>query len=140
MATNPQQQQQQQLSLRHSVPGTVYVLHFEPAYKHARHYIGWTSDTDVTARLNVHLQGRGSPLVRAAVQAGVEVQSPRPTRAPATSNDASSAGTRPASSAPSVANTAAAAHARTDPVVQGTAARTGARRTAKRARAGPGHG
>ena len=29
---------QQQLSLRHNVQGTVYVLHFEPAYQHARHY------------------------------------------------------------------------------------------------------
>jgi hypothetical protein len=29
MATNPLQQQ---LSLRHNVPGTVYVLLFEPAY------------------------------------------------------------------------------------------------------------
>jgi predicted GIY-YIG superfamily endonuclease len=49
-------------------------LHFEPAYKHARHYIGWTARDDVIARLNVHLQGRGSPLIRAAVAAGVDVQ------------------------------------------------------------------
>jgi hypothetical protein len=47
MATNPLQQQ---LSLRHNVPGTVYVLHFEPAYKHARHYIGRTEGDDLTAR------------------------------------------------------------------------------------------
>jgi hypothetical protein len=71
MATNPQQPQ---LSLSHGVPGTVYVLHFEPGYKHARHYIGWASGDDVTTRLQVHLQGRRSPLVRAAVQAGVDVQ------------------------------------------------------------------
>jgi hypothetical protein len=71
MATNPAQQQ---LSLSHNVPGTVYVLHFEPAYKHARHYIGWTAGDDVTTRLRVHLQGRGSPLIRAAVAAGVDVQ------------------------------------------------------------------
>ena len=70
MATNPAQQQ---LSLRHNVSGTVYVLHFEPAYKHARHYVGWTAG-EVTDRLAVHLQGRGSPLVRAAVEAGVDVQ------------------------------------------------------------------
>jgi hypothetical protein len=71
MATDPLQQQ---LSLRHNVPGTVYVLHFEPGYKHARHYVGWTEDDDVTARVEVHLQGRESPLIRAAVAAGVEVQ------------------------------------------------------------------
>jgi hypothetical protein len=71
MATNPLQQQ---LSLKHNVPGTVYVLHFEPAYKHARHYIGWTEGEGVSARLDVHLRGRGSPLIRAAVAAGVQVQ------------------------------------------------------------------
>jgi predicted GIY-YIG superfamily endonuclease len=71
MVTNPQQHK---LSLKHGVAGTVYVLHFEPGYKHARHYIGWTAGDDVTTRLQVHLQGRGSPLIRAAVQAGVEVQ------------------------------------------------------------------
>jgi predicted GIY-YIG superfamily endonuclease len=49
------------------------VLHFEPAYKHAQHYIGWT-EGDVTQRIAVHLQGRGSPLIRAAVAAGVDVQ------------------------------------------------------------------
>jgi predicted GIY-YIG superfamily endonuclease len=53
-------------------PGTVYVLHFEPAYRHARHYVGWA--TDVNARLAEHLAGVGSPLVRAAVAAGVHVQ------------------------------------------------------------------
>jgi hypothetical protein len=31
MTTNPQRHK---LRLRHNVPGTVYVLHFEPAYKH----------------------------------------------------------------------------------------------------------
>ena len=54
------------------VPGTVYVLHFEPAYRHARHYVGWTAGT-VADRLATHLQGAGSPLIRAAVAAGVTV-------------------------------------------------------------------
>jgi len=70
MKTNPQQQQ---LSLRHNAPGTIYVLHLDPAYKHARHYIGWTQG-EVTDRLDAHLQGRGSPLIRAAVAAGIDVQ------------------------------------------------------------------
>jgi hypothetical protein len=47
---------QQKLSLRHNVQGTVYVLHFEPAYKHAQHYVGWT-EGEVTDRVAVHLQG-----------------------------------------------------------------------------------
>jgi hypothetical protein len=33
-------------------PGTVYVLRFEPAYRRARHYIGWA--VDVEARLAAH--------------------------------------------------------------------------------------
>jgi hypothetical protein len=64
---------QHRLSLRPNVPGNVYVLHFEPAYKHAQHYVGWT-EGEVCDRVAVHLQGRGSPLVRAAVAAGVDVQ------------------------------------------------------------------
>lgn len=55
------------------VLGTVYVLHFEPAYRHARHYVGWTAG-DVDERVAMHLQGTGSPLIRAAVAAGVSVQ------------------------------------------------------------------
>jgi len=38
------------------VAGTVYVLHFEPAYRHARHYIGWALDVD--ARLELHRRRR----------------------------------------------------------------------------------
>jgi hypothetical protein len=56
-----------------NVSGTVYVLRFELAYTHARHYLGWT-EGEVTERIAAHLQGRGSPLIRAAVAAGVEVQ------------------------------------------------------------------
>lgn len=50
----------------------IYLLHFDPPYQHARHYLGFT-DRDVDARLEEHLTGRGSPLVRAAVLAGAEV-------------------------------------------------------------------
>jgi hypothetical protein len=52
MALSPQQQQ---LSLRHNVSGTVYVLHFDPAYKHAQHYVGWIAG-DVVERVAVHLR------------------------------------------------------------------------------------
>jgi predicted GIY-YIG superfamily endonuclease len=55
------------------VHGVVYLLHLEPAYRHARHYLGWTAG-DVDARLATHLRGDGSPLIRAAVAAGVDVQ------------------------------------------------------------------
>jgi predicted GIY-YIG superfamily endonuclease len=49
----------------------VYVLHFEPAYRHARHDVGWARDVD--ARVAEHLAGAASPLVRAAVLAGASV-------------------------------------------------------------------
>jgi predicted GIY-YIG superfamily endonuclease len=52
--------------------GTVYVLHFDPPYRHAGHYIGWAQDADT--RIAQHLAGVGSPLVRAAVLAGSHVR------------------------------------------------------------------
>jgi predicted GIY-YIG superfamily endonuclease len=51
--------------------GTIYLLHFEPAYKHASHYLGWTEDID--ARIDRHQRGQGSPLVAAAVAAGCAI-------------------------------------------------------------------
>jgi hypothetical protein len=44
-----------------------------PAYRHARHYVGRTAG-DVQARITIRLQGADSPLIRAAVAAGVNVQ------------------------------------------------------------------
>jgi site-specific DNA-cytosine methylase len=35
-----------------AVIGTVYLLHFDRPYKHARHYLGWAESLD--ARLAVH--------------------------------------------------------------------------------------
>lgn len=51
--------------------GKLYLLHFEPSFKHAQHYLGWTSDVDV--RVERHCNGRGSPLVKAAIAAGCTV-------------------------------------------------------------------
>ncbi len=51
--------------------GTVYMLHFTRPYYHARHYLGFA--TKLERRLINHLSGRGSPLVRAVVEAGIEV-------------------------------------------------------------------
>lgn len=47
----------------------VYVLHIEPPYLHARHYIGFTT-RKVGERVADHFAGRGSPLVKAALDAG----------------------------------------------------------------------
>lgn len=61
---------------------TIYLLHFEPAYraaigttgrvKQAGHYLGSCAG-DPEQRLSEHLSGAGSPLVRAAVRAGCVV-------------------------------------------------------------------
>lgn len=50
----------------------VYILHIEPPYRHARHYIGYTT-RGVRDRVAEHIAGRGSPLVRAALDAGHEI-------------------------------------------------------------------
>ncbi|HYE94480.1 MAG TPA: GIY-YIG nuclease family protein [Terriglobales bacterium] len=50
----------------------VYLLHFEPDYRHAAHYLG--SANDVEERVKEHVSGQGSPLVKAAVEAGCRVE------------------------------------------------------------------
>ena len=49
----------------------LYLLHFAPRYRHAGHYLGYTED--VPERFALHLRGRGSPLVKAAVQSGCQI-------------------------------------------------------------------
>jgi hypothetical protein len=51
---------------------SVYILHIEPPYRHAAHYIGFTT-RPVGDRVGEHLAGRGSPLIAAALSAGHEV-------------------------------------------------------------------
>jgi predicted GIY-YIG superfamily endonuclease len=48
--------------------GTIYVLHLDPPFKHARHYTGWTQD--LAGRLERHRRGNGSKLLAAAVATG----------------------------------------------------------------------
>lgn len=48
----------------------VYLIHIEPAFKHAGHYIGYTTRDNVGERLAEHVAGRGAVLCRAAVGAG----------------------------------------------------------------------
>jgi hypothetical protein len=50
----------------------IYLLHFERSYKHARHYLGWT--TNLEERLERHRAGRGSPLIAAAVADGIQFE------------------------------------------------------------------
>ena len=50
----------------------LYLLHFDPPYKHAGHYLGWAKDID--ARLGAHMRGTGARLVAVAVAAGCRVE------------------------------------------------------------------
>lgn len=47
----------------------VYLIHFNEAFKHARHYIGFTDDLD--ARLEDHRNGHGARLMAVIRAAGV---------------------------------------------------------------------
>jgi predicted GIY-YIG superfamily endonuclease len=49
--------------------GTVYLLHFDRPYKHARHYLGWASNLD--ARLQSHANGNGARLMEVLANAGI---------------------------------------------------------------------
>lgn len=49
--------------------GTIYLIHFDSPYKHARHYIGWT--TDLNARLAAHANGTGARLMEVITAAGI---------------------------------------------------------------------
>jgi hypothetical protein len=54
---------------------SLYLLHLEPQFKHAKHYLGFTPDDDVTRRVSEHLAcgAKASPLVKATLQAGSRV-------------------------------------------------------------------
>ena len=49
--------------------GTVYLLHFDRPYKHAKHYLGYTDNLE--ARLRQHRQGRGARLMQVIKEAGI---------------------------------------------------------------------
>lgn len=51
------------------VPGTIYLIHFDKPYQHAKHYTGWTSNLD--ARLAEHAAGTGARLMKVIKEAGI---------------------------------------------------------------------
>ena len=51
----------------------VYLLHIEPSYRHARHYVGYTARGQVGDRLQEHQDGQGAVLTRHAVRAGCKL-------------------------------------------------------------------
>lgn len=51
----------------------VYLIHFDDKLAHAQHYLGF-AEIPVRRRLQRHLDGRGSRLIRAVVNAGITVR------------------------------------------------------------------
>lgn len=49
---------------------SVYLIHFDIPYKHARHYIGYTRRS-VKMRIAEHRTGRGARLMAVIVEAGI---------------------------------------------------------------------
>jgi len=47
----------------------VYLIHFDTPYKHARHYLG--STTNLKGRLEQHARGNGARLMRVIIEAGI---------------------------------------------------------------------
>lgn len=52
-----------------SVPGTIYLLHFDAPFGHARHYLGWSANLE--GRLRHHERGTGATLLRHVADAGI---------------------------------------------------------------------
>jgi len=50
---------------------TIYLLHFEPPYKHARHYLGIAHDLD--QRIAQHQAGNGARLTQVATNHGCKL-------------------------------------------------------------------
>lgn len=49
--------------------GTVYLIHFDRPFKHAKHYTGWA--LDLNARLDEHRAGSGARLLAVIREAGI---------------------------------------------------------------------
>lgn len=49
--------------------GTVYLIHFDKPFKHAKHYTGWA--TDLSARLELHASGQGARLLAVIKAEGI---------------------------------------------------------------------
>jgi predicted GIY-YIG superfamily endonuclease len=52
--------------------GIVYLIHFEKKLHHAQHYLGYCEDGNLEARLERHIRGDGSKLMRAVMEAGIQ--------------------------------------------------------------------
>jgi hypothetical protein len=51
--------------------GTVYLLHFDRPYRHARHYLGWAAAGHLDSRIAAHRSGQGARLMAVITAAGI---------------------------------------------------------------------
>jgi predicted GIY-YIG superfamily endonuclease len=49
--------------------GTIYLLHLSEPYKHAKHYLGYT--TNIEQRLDEHRKGQGARLLQVIIEVGL---------------------------------------------------------------------
>lgn len=59
---------------RKAVEGTVYLLHFDTPFKHAKHYVGWTGDESLETRIERHRAGNGARLLAVLKENGIGFQ------------------------------------------------------------------
>ncbi|MGH3737254.1 MAG: hypothetical protein ACRDT6_16805 [Micromonosporaceae bacterium] len=85
--------------------GTVYLLHLDRPYRHARHYTGWTSD--LAGRLAEHAAGHGSRLLAVVRGAGIGWQLARTWRGPRARGTSTQTAGRRRAALPSLRRTAA---------------------------------
>jgi len=52
----------------------LYLLHFSRPFRHARHYLGYCEEGNLSKRVAQHRCGNGSKLMRAVKQAGIEFE------------------------------------------------------------------
>lgn len=52
---------------------SLYILKFEPQFRHAKYYLGWCRDGTFKKRLGMHLTGRGAKIVKRAIEAGIDI-------------------------------------------------------------------
>ena len=55
--------------MHRSLTGTVYLLHFDAPFGHARHYTGWSAN--LSLRLAEHAAGHGARLTEVVAAAGI---------------------------------------------------------------------
>lgn len=50
----------------------VYLIHFHSRYRHAGHYVGWTEEDNLDARIEEHRRGNGARLMAVVREAGID--------------------------------------------------------------------